>query len=361
MPSPMRVVLITSMLLALPACGVSPTGPGGPPAAALPTPAPSPTPTPTPVPTPSPAPTPVKTPPPATSPAPTGPVVPGDGRRPVAAADMAKEPYCYVGRFINTGNPYSWATGILIGPRHVLTAAHVVERLAACEAGKLGAATFVLPDGRSSVMGDAEIDGGWRRKIVTCDFAIVALDKDLGRGGKHATWATFDDEKHLGMAMHITGYDGDMWHAVTPPPPQPTLYDRTAPVTRFAHYVGRNVMVAGGTGAATILLADKVAPKTKPFFVGVAALDVTYYGMKGMALDQFGWAANRGRQAEGASGGPLWCVTDDGPRVVGVTGQADAYRFSSKSYGVDYGSCVGSKITPGPCTNMIRNFIRTHP
>lgn len=147
-------------------------------------------------------------------PARPGPGTPADSRQPVAAADLVKSPYRYVGRLIIASAPNSGGTGTLIGPRHVLTAAHVAVDLGG-RAKRGGVATFVLPDGRSSEVTDAELDGGWRFKIFSCDFALLALKDELGAGGAHAAWAPFDDDKHLGKRMHVTGYDADLRPAAT--------------------------------------------------------------------------------------------------------------------------------------------------
>lgn len=341
----MQLRMLVALLPLFVAAGCIPTAPPATTPAA-PTPAPSAPPPPTPPPTPV---------VPPSQPAPS-PIAPGDGRQPIVAADLKKSPYRFVGRLINAKHPTSWGTGTLIGPRHVVTAAHVVEHLVK-EQNAHGAPTFVLPDGRSSEITDAELDGGWRRKIVTCDFALLALKDALGAGGAHAAWAEFDDATHLGARMHVTGYDADLWVAAGQPA-TPVLYDRVTTVGRFNKYTTEyiaspQVVVGGIAGAAAARKLKLTGP-----FLGLGALGLSYYGLKGHVFDQLGWSAEDAVQAVGASGGPLWVDDPAGPRVVGVTGHA--FKRGER-HGIPFGRPVGSKITPGPCADMVRNYLHVHP
>jgi hypothetical protein len=263
-----------------------------------------------------------------------------------------KQPYRSVGRLINANAPTSWGTGTLIGPRHVLTAAHVVEHLLASQSA-LGPATFVLPDGRRSEIIANECDGGWRKKLVSHDFALLALRDELGRSGAYANWAEFDDNAHLGATLHITGYDADLWlEAGRPATPVP--YDRTVPVFQLNKYfvdafIDPSILVPGVVGGALAHQAKLARP-----FLGLAGLGLGYFALQGHLDDRLGWSAGAGVQAGGASGGPLWIDDPAGPRVVGVTGHAAPL---GERAGVSYGRPVGSKLT----TAMVRDFIRAHP
>lgn len=289
------------------------------------------------------------------------------GRRILTAAEMAKKPYCYVGRVVNertddTGKKTYDAIGgtaTLIGRRHILTAAHVIEDADALDGKthvyevkdaqnqviqktiKLGSIFFVLPDGRRSEIDQAELDGGWpRHRLTSYDFGVCTLKDPLGDVGGHASWGVFEDDDS-GQQMTMTGYDFDLAGATRPPP----LIVRTGSVSQQR---GGAKMALIGTAAMLDGLRANGFVRGIYRGVGFAAL------AQGVLIQQHvsvGWKGNF-YAAEGSSGGPIWIDRSGIPTVIGV--QATGFDINGDKVGE---FSLGSRITAGPAEDMVRDHI----
>jgi V8-like Glu-specific endopeptidase len=308
-----------------------------------------------------------------------------DGRNLVTAEEQNSDPYRYIGRVTPSTNPKdsSRGTATLVGPRHILTAAHVIlgaRDTAKQRAKKSGRSDvtlyFTMPDGKGgevqSKIVKSELDGGYNYierklgipvKLMSFDLAICALEDELGANG-FAHWTTFEDAMY-GLPTFSAGYDADLGGA-TLPPPLFTKRGTTRPLYEYA-YKGALVGMVGTwtvTGKPVDLIKGALG-KGRP---GFDARDVVslaagaYGGLAGHVVDKEGWASNIWI-GEGASGSPIWICTDDRqPQVIGV----QSFILPQKSvpvFGVHVssGQAMGTRIRKGPAAAMIRNFIAKPP
>ncbi|MFO0871239.1 MAG: trypsin-like serine protease [Pirellulales bacterium] len=263
------------------------------------------------------------------------------GRRILTAAETQQRPYCYVGRIVNQMR----ANGIggvatLVGRRHIVTAAHVIEDADLLSA-KLGPILFVLPDGRRSEIAHAELDGGFpKTRYSSYDFGVCTLQDPLGAGG-HAAWGVFEDDD-FGRTMTLAGYDQDLAGAVRPPP----LVVRSGRVQQR-----RGGGTVAALGAAALLDG---ARRGRMLGTGLGA----GAAVQGLLLQQHlsvGWKGDF-YAAEGASGGPIWIDRKGVPTVIGVQSggfDGDGDRVAE--------FCLGSRISPGEAEAMVRDHIARNP
>lgn len=233
-----------------------------------------------------------------------------DGR--VIIEDTTKLQTRWVGKIVfdspdggvRTEGPYkgtrkqSGGTGALIGPRHVLTAAHVIWNTAFLPYGDKDGfpprATdmYFIPglNGEKKPFGEAKVvgiymqkqfqveskkGGRWNYERQDRDIAVLLLDRDISKQtGGHFRYAALSDVEvaKLGTAVQSSGYDSDL-----------------------DPYVARLQVRRHG--------------RIHRWHRRIGLIDQTDLNM----YYSYSW-----KVVEGASGGPVWIVKDGAPTVIGV-------------------------------------------
>ena len=290
------------------------------------------------------------------------PEVQQDGRRILGDQEARTGIYRYVGYLMTSqgGETKGWGTATLIGPRHILTAGHVCVELDKLKKA-YGPTVFVLPDGRRSIVGQIEIDAGWKNPAF--DIAVCTLTEELGAKG-HAYWNGFDKER-FGSEIHLTGYDADMaLKGTTGLIPQ--LIDRTGVVERCNQNTkkyGAPLAVLSGAVMFYAAAEGKLSPTGGGLLYGGSALFGGYQLLKNAVFDANGWQASIVAEP-GASGGPIWVEDGANQIVIGVQSAMTVLKSEMRKSGLgrewEPAGVVGSRITAGPCLNMIKNHIGGH-
>lgn len=208
-------------------------------------------------------------------------------------------------------------TGTLIGPRHVLTAAHVIEALGRREKQGLGHAVFVLPSGETRQVVHAELNGVEDprlnraiRKLPSFDLGIAQLDRPFDGPG-FVRWGVFD-ESAFDARVHVTGYDRE--HSDFAKPPAGCirgLITRSGGVRPL--HITRNLLATLGLSGGVVFGRGR-----RPSLPGALGGAVAG-GLVGSRFDSDGWTAERFVWSKGASGAPIWAYQGREPIVIGVT------------------------------------------
>jgi hypothetical protein len=289
-------------------------------------------------------------------PAPTQPVgrtTTPDGRIILSPGELNTGTFQYVGNLMSE-NGGGWGTGTLIGPRHILTAAHVCLELKKTGRNPV----FTLPDGRKSEVIQMTINGGYISEPRTglsitpqFDMAICLLRDPIGNKG-YAKWATFD-QSLVGNVMHLSGYDNDLSDNLDSKL-IPRLIDRTGVVRYSTH--ARNATHGLGVpmGLATAFDGWR---NDKPLTFGLGLLGTGASIVAGEVIDGYGWGSAM-KVEKGASGGPLWYQKAGTKErfVVGVVSGKSV--LDQERRGLPQGGySTGSLITEGEGSQWIADFI----
>lgn len=184
-------------------------------------------------------------------------------------------PWCTCGR-VDTAN--GWGSGVMVGPRHIMTASHVVNWGPGGAAGWMRFTPLLFdssePFGRANVTQvyswqQANPADGINADECAFDYVVCVLDRRLG-----------DTVGWMGSRPYSTSWNGQA----------------------FWTHVGYPSDISGGT---------------RPVFVGNGAIDSDFTRTVG-GRDSFG-LRHRIDVIPGQSGGPYfgWWDGDAGPRVVG--------------------------------------------
>lgn len=283
-----------------------------------------------------------------------------DGRQVVGDQQKSGGIFRYIGILTAKGlEAKAWGTATLISPRHIITAGHVCVELDKLKKKGLGETVFLLPDGRSSIIEQMEIDAGWKNPAF--DIAVCTLRDSLGENG-HANWDTFKDS-HFNTNIHLSGYDKDL-AAKDHKGLLPQLVDRQGIVEKCDQNMKKRGIPLTVISGAVMFYPKNTSITSGGLLYGGAALFAGYNILKNAVFDTYGWQAPVFAEV-GASGGPIWVDYGGCPVVLGV--QSALTMFGSEvrraGLGIQWqpAGVVGSRITSGPCERMIEDHIGGHP
>ena len=305
------------------------------------------------------------------------------GRRILSQDDVdnTPAPFRHVGWITNESCPeIAVGSGTLIGPQHVLTAAHVLEAVI-LRADTWGAPVFRMLNGQMGKIVDEELDAGWKKKIISFDLGVCKLDQDFL--DFEETGAEIDsvelDYRDYDHPIHCVGYDMDLFMAA-PSQVYPMVVDRVGLIKplnsskKKASELLEKYLELGENIPLKMKLEKKfefgkldgkMETETSPLgwiYTGVGIVTAEYFAIQGHLYDRIGWDSEC-IGATGVDGGPIWVeipVVEGGKtyspifKIIGVIGiprgDIDLGR------GVRVGTLAGSKITEGAAHDMIHNF-----
>ena len=198
-----------------------------------------------------------------------------DGRRRV---DTTRAwPYCLNGRLeMRFGNAWYRGSGALVGPRHVLTAAHNVcaHNVPAIPNGTWSQSVNFLPAlnemqipfGMAEVV-SAYVDPRWTAAgSKEHDIALLVLKEPVGQErGYSGLWAADENDLNRTTLVHITGYSGDTGregHMLT----MAHFLEYCAP-----EYLYYQIDTSSGQSGSSIVVNKETEDSTNPYIIGVHA------------------------------------------------------------------------------------------